>query len=99
MMYQLSGMFSLLTLLITLWHVSSHLQHFAKPHVQRKILAIIWMPPIYAITSWLCLVFPSSSAALVIIQSSYEAYVIYMFFSLMASVLGSVKDIITIFKR
>jgi hypothetical protein len=55
---------------------------------QRKILAILWMCPIYATTSWLSLVFVNLSEYLGIIKDLYEAYIIYMFLAFLIAVLG-----------
>jgi len=57
-------------------------------HSQRKILAILWMCPIYAITSWLSLVFVGMSDYLGVIKDLYEAYIIYMFLAFLIAVLG-----------
>jgi len=56
--YQLAGTFTLLAVLIALWHVTAHVRHWWNPRIQRRVLAILWMVPVYAITSWLSLVFP-----------------------------------------
>jgi len=77
MVYQLAGTFTLLSCLISMWHMSAHLRKLNQPVIQRKILAILWMSPIYAITSWFSLVFPSAEGYLAIIKDAYEAYVIY----------------------
>lgn len=88
MIYQLAGTFALLSCLISMWHMTSHLRHFYEPKIQRKIMAILWMVPIYAITSWLSLVFKSASGYLVIVKDFYEAYIIYQFLSFCIAVLG-----------
>ena len=77
MVYQLAGTFTLLSCLISMWHMSAHLRKLNQPVIQRKILAILWMSPIYAITSWFSLVFPNAEGYLAIIKDAYEAYVIY----------------------
>ncbi len=77
MVYQLAGTFTLLSCLISMWHMSAHLRKLNQPAIQRKILAILWMSPIYAITSWFSLVFPGAEGYLAIIKDAYEAYVIY----------------------
>ena len=69
--------------------MTAHLRSFRRPHVQRKILAILWMSPIYGITSWLSLVFPKFEGYLSILKDFYEAYVIYQFLSFLISVIGS----------
>lgn len=88
MVYQLAGTFTLLSCLISMWHMTAHLRRFNQPVVQRKILAILWMSPIYAITSWFSLVFHSAEPYLAIIKDFYEAYVIYQFLSFCIAVLG-----------
>lgn len=77
MVYQLAGTFTLLSCLISMWHMTAHLRKLKQPVIQRKILAILWMSPIYAITSWFSLVFPDAEGYLAIIKDAYEAYVIY----------------------
>lgn len=77
MVYQLAGTFTLLSCLISMWHMTAHLRKLKQPVIQRKILAILWMSPIYAITSWFSLVFPGAEGYLAIIKDAYEAYVIY----------------------
>mmetsp|Transcript_67 Transcript_67/g.172 ORF Transcript_67/g.172 Transcript_67/m.172 type:complete len:739 (-) Transcript_67:57-2273(-) len=88
MKYQIAGTFTLIGCLISMWHMTSHLRKFNQPFVQRKILAILWMCPIYSVTSWLSLVFDPLEAYLTIIKDCYEAYVIYMFLSFLIAVLG-----------
>ena len=68
--------------------MTAHLRNFKRPFVQRKILAILWMSPIYGTTSWLSLVFPNFEGALGIVKDFYEAYVIYQFLSFLISVIG-----------
>lgn len=88
MVYQLAGTFTLLSCLISMWHMSAHLRKLNQPVIQRKILAILWMSPIYAITSWFSLVFPNVEGYLAIIKDGYEAYIIYQFLSFCIAVIG-----------
>mmetsp|Transcript_2911 Transcript_2911/g.5452 ORF Transcript_2911/g.5452 Transcript_2911/m.5452 type:complete len:703 (+) Transcript_2911:225-2333(+) len=88
MVYQLAGTFTILACLISMWHMTAHVRRFKRPFVQRKILAILWMSPIYSITSWLSLVFPKYEGYLAIVKDLYEAYVVYQFLSFLISVLG-----------
>lgn len=88
MVFQLAGTFTLLSCLISMWHMTAHLRKFNQPIIQRKILAILWMSPVYSVASWFSLVFPSSEGYLAIIKDFYEAYVIYQFLSFLIAVLG-----------
>lgn len=88
MAYQFSGTFTILGSLIAIWHMSMHLRNFSEPIVQRKILAILLMSPIYSITSFLSQVFVSYVDYFAIIKDFYEAYCIYTFLSFLIAVLG-----------
>mmetsp|Transcript_9407 Transcript_9407/g.13525 ORF Transcript_9407/g.13525 Transcript_9407/m.13525 type:complete len:781 (+) Transcript_9407:3-2345(+) len=88
MVYQLAGTFTLLSCLISMWHMTAHLRRMNQPIVQRKILAILWMCPIYAVTSWFSLVFHTAEGYLAVIKDFYEAYIIYQFLSFCIAVLG-----------
>jgi hypothetical protein len=63
------------------------MRHYEKPDVQRRIMAVLWMVPIYSITSWLSLVFPSAEHILSAIRDGYEAYVVYTFIALLIAIL------------
>ena len=77
MIWQLAGTFTLLSCLISSWHMGAHFRNLEQPIIQRKILAILWMSPIYAITSWVSLVFPQLEGYAAILKDSYEGYIIY----------------------
>jgi len=88
MAYQFAGTFAILGSLISIWHISNHLRALNEPIVQRKIVAILWMIPIFSMTSWLGLVFVSAEGYLGLIKDFYEAYCIYTFLSFIIAVLG-----------
>ena len=84
----LAGFFTLLTCLISMFHISSHLQKMNQPIIQRKIIAILWMSPIYSVTSFLTLLYPPMEGYMAIIKDFYESYCIYTFLSFLIVVLG-----------
>ena len=88
MAYQFAGTFAILGSLISLWHMTAHIRNFNEPTVQRKIIAIMWMIPIYSVSSWLGLVFVHAQAYLSIFKDIYEAYAIYTFLSFLIAILG-----------
>jgi hypothetical protein len=55
--------------------------------VQRRIMAVLWMVPIYSITSWLSLVWPKLEPFLAAVRDCYEAYAIYTFIGLLIAVI------------
>ena len=78
-LFQMAGTFTLLTCLITMFHMSTHLRKWNEPFVQRKIVTILWMSPIYALSSFFSLLLPVAEGYLAIIKDFYEAYVVYTF--------------------
>ena len=59
-----------------------------QPLVQRKIIAILWMSPVYSFTSFLSLILPGAEGYFTILKDFYESYVIYTFLSFLIAVLG-----------
>jgi hypothetical protein len=84
----LAGTFTLITCLISMFQMSTHLQKMNQPKIQRKIIAMLWMSPIYSVTSFFTLWFPSIGGSMAIIKDFYEAYCIYTFLSFLIAVLG-----------
>jgi hypothetical protein len=72
--------------------IRSHLRNFTQPHIQSKVVGIVYMVPIYAIDSFLCLVWPSRALFIDMLRDCYEAYVLYLFLSLLLSYLGCAED-------
>jgi len=83
-----AGFITLLTCLISMFHMSTHIQKFNQPKIQSKIIAILWMSPIYSVTSFLTLTFPDVHGWMAIIKDFYESYCIYVFLSFLMNVLG-----------
>ena len=50
-------------------------------------MAVLWMVPIYSITSWMSLVWPRLEAVLGAVRDCYEAYAIYTFIALLIAVI------------
>ena len=49
-------------------------------------MAVLWMVPIYGVTSWLSLVVTSYEAVWSFFRDSYEAYAIYTFIALLVAI-------------
>ena len=45
---EFAGMFTILVILVSGYHLSQHLRHMNLPIVQRKIMAVLWMTSLYA---------------------------------------------------
>lgn len=56
-------------------------------------MAVLWMVPIYGITSWLSLVAPSFEAIFGAVRDCYEAYAVYTFIGLLIAILEDGKGL------
>ena len=86
--WAVAGCFSIGAVVVSMRLIYRHNVHYTQPAIQRKILGILWMVPIYAVDSWLSLRFKDASVYLDMFRDCYEGYVIYLFLSLMISYLG-----------
>lgn len=44
----IGGVFVLVSLPLSFWHILQHMLHFTKPILQKPIIRILWMVPIYS---------------------------------------------------
>uniref|UniRef100_A0A2P2I693 Transmembrane protein 184C-like n=1 Tax=Hirondellea gigas TaxID=1518452 RepID=A0A2P2I693_9CRUS len=87
------GLFVFLTIPISLWQITHHLVNYTKPKLQKHIIRILWMVPVYALDSWLVLRFPSLSLYLDTARECYEAYVIYNFMMFLLNFLDQMVEL------
>lgn len=87
-----AGCFVFLTIPISLWGILQHLVNYTQPELQKRIVRILWMVPIYATDSWLALRFPKAAIYLDSLRECYEAYVIYNFMTFLLAFLASNYD-------
>lgn len=50
-MYLIGGLFVITTLPICFWHIMQHIRNFTKPALQKPIIRILWMVPIYSVNA------------------------------------------------
>eukprot|EP00013_Stygamoeba_regulata_P019732 CAMPEP_0177656948 /NCGR_PEP_ID=MMETSP0447-20121125/15888_1 /TAXON_ID=0 /ORGANISM="Stygamoeba regulata, Strain BSH-02190019" /LENGTH=413 /DNA_ID=CAMNT_0019161199 /DNA_START=96 /DNA_END=1337 /DNA_ORIENTATION=+ len=74
--------------ILSFYDIYKHLTNYHVPYLQRYIVRIIWIVPIYAIDSFFSLKFVRYSLYFDTIRDCYEAYVLYSFFSLLVAYLG-----------
>ncbi|XP_032811344.2 transmembrane protein 184C [Petromyzon marinus] len=90
----IAGIFVFLTIPISLWGILQHLVHYTQPELQKPIIRILWMVPIYSLDSWFALKFPPIAIYLNTCRECYEAYVIYNFMVFLLNYLsGSQPDL------
>ncbi|KAF4673248.1 hypothetical protein FOL47_010785 [Perkinsus chesapeaki] len=63
------------------YQIATHLDNFHWPTVQRKVVGMLWIVPIYAIQSWISLGVVEASMYLDLVRDTYEAFVLYQFFA------------------
>lgn len=75
----IAGIFTFLATPMSTWAIAQHLESYTEPKLQRYIVRILAMVPIYALNSWFALVFPHVAFYLNTPRECYEAFVIYRF--------------------
>jgi len=83
--WQLAGVFSLLAVIVSFHLIYKHLRNYTSPALQKPIVRILIMVPIYATNSFLSLYFVRLSLWWDLARDCYEAYCIYNFFSLIVT--------------
>jgi len=77
------GIFTLGSIIASFWIIVLHFKNYTEPTIQRYMIRIVFMIPIYAFSSWLDLMFKDQSFYFTLVRDCYEAYVLYMFFRLL----------------
>ena len=65
-----------------------HATHYSRPTEQRHIVRILFMVPIYALVSYLSIVFYYHSVYYEVLRDCYEAFAIAAFFQLLCAYVG-----------
>ncbi|UYV64424.1 TMEM184C [Cordylochernes scorpioides] len=89
------GIATLLALPFSIWEIAQHMVHYTRPHLQKFIIRILWMVPIYSLNAWLALIFPETGIYLDTLRECYEAYVIYNFMAFLLNFLYFEADMTT----
>jgi len=85
-------------LFLTGYQIFQYLRYYTNPAEQRWIIRILFIVPVYALTSWLSLLFFSYNNFYVYfnaVRDCYEAFVIYNFLSLCYEYLGGEGSIMS----
>ncbi|KAJ6257030.1 hypothetical protein Dda_7914 [Drechslerella dactyloides] len=89
-----SGCASIVATVLSVISIWFQLKNYRKPLLQRYVVRILLMVPIYAITSWLSLKSLTAAFFLDPIRDIYEAFTIYTFFQLLINFLGGERALI-----
>jgi hypothetical protein len=68
------GLFVLITVPLSAYDMVKHLQNYDRPLIQRYVVRILWMVPIYSAESWLSLFCSSSSVSVCFLLALYIIY-------------------------
>ena len=94
------GMCVILAVPISIFEIFWHLVYFSNPSLQRYVIRILWMVPIYGIESWFALRYTENAVYLQAFREFYEAYVIWSFLHFLMSFLGDHEaDIVDLLQR
>ncbi|XP_057609549.1 transmembrane protein 184C-like isoform X2 [Chionomys nivalis] len=86
-LWLIAAVFMLLTIPVSFWEIVQHLVHFTQPELQKPIIRILWMVPLYSFCSWLSLKYPKIFIYMDTCKDWYEAFVIYNFMMLLRNYL------------
>jgi hypothetical protein len=84
-----AAVFVLLASSLSVYEICCHLTHWYMPDVQKYVVRILWMVPIYAVDAWCSIRFHHfMSVVLEMVRGLYEAYVIAAFVYYLVELLG-----------
>ena len=86
--FESAGVMVLGTLVLSIRLVYQHFTHWYMPNVQKYVIRILWMVPLYAVQSWLSLRFKEARIYIDTIRDFYEAFVIASFVYYLIELLG-----------
>jgi hypothetical protein len=93
----IGGIFAIVASCMTFVQIIQHFLHQTHHPSQKRIMRILAMVPVYAIPSWLSILFFQSAIYMDFIQSCFEAYVIYCFLILLTKYLGGHRGVEQVF--
>ncbi|CAF1373577.1 unnamed protein product [Didymodactylos carnosus] len=92
----IAGIFACISSSMTLYQVLDHYRHYVHKPSQKRIIRILFMVPIYALTAWFAIAFMESALYMDFAESCYEAYVIYCFVILLTKYLGGHRGVVAV---
>lgn len=84
----ISAVCGVIAIVVSLSLMFMHAIRYSRPKEQRHIIRILFMVPIYALVSFLSIVFYQHSVYYEVLRDCYEAFAIASFFSLMCAYLA-----------
>jgi len=88
----IAASFTILATVLSIFLIYKHSNNYKRPQLQRYIIRILLMVPIYAIDSFLSLLFKEYALFFDLIRDCYESYVLYQFFTLLENFLLALNE-------
>ncbi|KAI0699764.1 organic solute transporter subunit alpha/Transmembrane protein [Cerioporus squamosus] len=89
-----AGLCTTIATLVSAVSIIMHLKNYRKPHLQRQVIRIMLMVPLYAIASFISLFSLEAAFFIDAVRDIYEAFVIYCFFDLLIAYLGGERSLL-----
>ncbi|KAF7544345.1 hypothetical protein G7Z17_g10025 [Cylindrodendrum hubeiense] len=89
-----SGVASLIATAMSIVSIFLQAKNYRKPLLQRYVVRILLMVPIYSIASWTSMISLKAAAFLDPVRDIYEAFTIYTFFQLLINYIGGERALI-----
>ncbi|PPR00678.1 hypothetical protein CVT24_000966 [Panaeolus cyanescens] len=90
----IAGLSTFIAVAVSLWSILLQLRNYRKPALQRMVVRIMVMVPLYAIASLISIFSVEAAFFIDAVRDIYEAFVIYCFFSLLLSYLGGERSLL-----
>lgn len=71
--------FMLLAVGLSSYEIIKHMSNYTQPYLQRYIIRILLMVPIYSMNAWIAMILPAAGIYLDSFREVYESFVIYSF--------------------
>ncbi|OAA62345.1 DUF300 domain protein [Cordyceps fumosorosea ARSEF 2679] len=90
----IAGVASIIATIVSVLSIWLQAKNYRKPLLQRYVVRILLMVPIYSIASWTSMVSLTAAQFVDPIRDIYEAFTIYTFFQLLINYLGGERSLI-----
>ncbi|CAE6488576.1 unnamed protein product [Rhizoctonia solani] len=89
-----AGLATAVATVTSILSICAHLKNYRKPALQRMVIRIMVMVPLYAISSFISLFSLEAGVIIDVLRDIYEAFVIYCFFHLLLIYLGGERSLL-----
>ncbi|CCO31536.1 Transmembrane protein 184 homolog C30D11,06c [Rhizoctonia solani AG-1 IB] len=89
-----AGLATVVATVTSVLSICSHPKNYRKPALQRMVIRIMVMVPLYAISSFISLFSLEAGVIIDVLRDIYEAFVIYCFFHLLLIYLGGERSLL-----